>query len=183
MKSPTDDCLVAKHRHLNQAPAIIARASLPIHASMLCNGPKSLSGNYPFELLSFLSISRIEASLMNARALRVRFSKSLANRRHRLSQAKVRSTTQRLGRTSKPSAVSERLTISTANPGNSLASSARNFGSGNRRQQIAFSETGTARTELSEPVSRHRVPERRPDELPHASASPRYPPRYAASCR
>ena len=35
---------------------------------------------------------------MNARALRVRFSKSLANRRHRLSQAKVRSTTQRLGK-------------------------------------------------------------------------------------
>src|ERR1700722_3230631 len=89
---------------------------------------KSLSGNYPFELLSFLSISRIEASLMNARALRVRFSKSLANRRHRLSQAKVRSTAQRLGRTSKPSAVSERLTISTADSGNSLANAARNFG-------------------------------------------------------
>ena len=51
-----------------------------------------------------------------------------ANRRHRLSQAKVRSTTQRLGRTSKPWAVSERLTISTANPGNTLASSVRNFG-------------------------------------------------------
>jgi Sulfite exporter TauE/SafE len=71
--------------------------------------------NYLLELLSFLSISRVDASLMNARALRVRFSKSLANRRHRLSQAKVRSTTQRLGRTSKPCAVSERLTISTAN--------------------------------------------------------------------
>ena len=75
------------------------------------------------KLLSFLSIRRMEASLRNARALRVRFSKSFANRRHRLSQAKVRSTTQRLGRTSKPWAVSERLTISTANPGNTLASS------------------------------------------------------------
>ena len=45
---------------------------------------------------------RIEARRKNAKALRVRFSKSLANRRHRLSQAKVRSTTQRRGRTSKP---------------------------------------------------------------------------------
>src|ERR1700733_7721103 len=71
------------------------------------------SENSHLELLSFLSISLIEASLMNARALRVRFSKSLANRRHLLSQARVRSTTQRRGRTSKPWAVSERLTIST----------------------------------------------------------------------
>jgi hypothetical protein len=47
------------------------------------------------ELLSFLSINRLDASLLNARALRVRFSKSLASRRHRLSRAKVRSTTQR----------------------------------------------------------------------------------------
>ena len=69
----------------------------------------------------------MDASLMNARALRLRVSKSLANRRHRLSQAKVRSTTQRLGRTSKPCAVSERLTISTANPGNSLAEAGTEF--------------------------------------------------------
>src|SRR5271154_3665604 len=92
------------------------------------HAPKSPSGNYPLELLSFLSISRMDASLMNARALRVRFSKSLANRRHRLSQANVRSTTQRLGRSLKPCAVSERLTISTVNSGNSLANAARNFG-------------------------------------------------------
>jgi hypothetical protein len=74
---------------------------------------ESLSGNTQLELLSFLSISRIEASLMNARALRVKFSRSLARRRQRLIQARVRSTTHRLGRTLKPCAVSERLTIST----------------------------------------------------------------------
>lgn len=39
------------------------------------------------------------------------FSQSLANLRQRLSHAKVRSTTHRLGMTSKSSAVSERLTI------------------------------------------------------------------------
>jgi hypothetical protein len=82
---------------------------------------------------------------MNAGALRVRFSKSLANRRHRLdrlSQAKVRSTTQRLGRTSKPGAVSERLTISPANSGNSLAKPCGISAPGNRPQRIAFSKTG-----------------------------------------
>ena len=89
---------------------------------------KSPSGNYSLELLSFRSIRRIDASLRNARALRVRFSKSLANRRHRLSQANVRSTTQRLGRILNPLTLSERLTISTANSGSSLASSVRNFG-------------------------------------------------------
>ena len=37
VKSSADDGLVAKHRRLNQTPAIIARASLPAHASMLCD--------------------------------------------------------------------------------------------------------------------------------------------------
>ena len=55
-------------------------------------------------LHSFRSISRIDARRMNATALRVRFSKSLARRRQRLSQAKVRSTIQRRGRTSNPTA-------------------------------------------------------------------------------
>jgi hypothetical protein len=45
------------------------------------------------ELLNFLSISLIEASLINTRTVRFRFSKSLASRRQRLSHAKVRSTT------------------------------------------------------------------------------------------
>ena len=44
-------------------------------------------------LQSLLSIRRIEASHRNASALSVRFSKSLASRRQRLSHAKVRSTT------------------------------------------------------------------------------------------
>ena len=66
---------------------------------------------------SLRSMRRIDASLRKASALRDRFSKSLANLRHRPSHAKVRSTTQRLGRTSKPLAVSDRLTISVASPG------------------------------------------------------------------
>jgi len=44
----------------------------------------------------------MEASLRKARALRLRFSQSLASRRQRLSQAMVRSTSQRLGSTTKP---------------------------------------------------------------------------------
>ena len=55
-------------------------------------------------------MSRI-ASLMKASALRLRFSLSLASRRQRL-EAMVRSTTQRLGWTTKPFTRSDRLTIS-----------------------------------------------------------------------
>ena len=44
----------------------------------------------------------MDASLRKASALRLRFSQSLANRRQRFSQAMVRSTTQRLGCTTKP---------------------------------------------------------------------------------
>ena len=54
----------------------------------------------------------MEASLRKARALRLRFSQSLASRRQRLSQAMVRSTIQRLGSTTKPLTRSDRLTIS-----------------------------------------------------------------------
>src|SRR2546421_12815524 len=53
---------------------------------------------------------RIEASRRNASALRLRFSQSLASLRQRLSQAKVRSTTQRRGSTTNPFVRSERLT-------------------------------------------------------------------------
>lgn len=49
--------------------------------------------------------------LIHASAEAIDFCQSLANRRQRPSQAKVRSTTQRRGMTSKPCAVSERLTI------------------------------------------------------------------------
>src|SRR5215467_8716781 len=63
-------------------------------------------------LQSFRSMRRIEASRRNASALRLRFSQSLASLRQRLSQAKVRSTTQRRGSATNPFVRSERLTIS-----------------------------------------------------------------------
>ena len=52
-------------------------------------------------LHSFRNIRRMEASLRKASALRLRHSQSLASLRHRPSQAKVRSTIQRLGKTTK----------------------------------------------------------------------------------
>ena len=56
----------------------------------------------------------MDASLMKASALRLRFSLSLASRRQRLSQAMVRSTTQRLGWTTKPFTRSDHLADSDA---------------------------------------------------------------------
>jgi RNA polymerase sigma factor (sigma-70 family) len=53
-------------------------------------------------LHSFLSMRRIEARRKNASAFRLRFSQSLASLRQRLSQAMVRSTIQRLGKTANP---------------------------------------------------------------------------------
>ena len=80
------------------------------------------------ELQSFRSIRRIDASRRNARALRLRFSKSFARRRHRLSHAKVRSTTQRIGSTTKPLAWSDRFTISTDRLGRICATAVANCG-------------------------------------------------------
>ena len=62
-------------------------------------------------LHSFLSISRIDARRKRATERDDKHSQSLASLRQRPSQAKVRSTFQRLGNTSKPSAVLGRLTI------------------------------------------------------------------------
>ena len=53
-------------------------------------------------LHSFLSMRRIEARRKNASAFRLRHSQSLAKRRQRLSQAMVRSTIQRFGKTTNP---------------------------------------------------------------------------------
>ena len=53
-------------------------------------------------LHSFRNMRRMEASFKNARALRLRFSQSLARRRQRLSHAIVRSTIQRLGNCTNP---------------------------------------------------------------------------------
>ena len=72
-------------------------------------------------LQSFRSMRRIEASRRNASALRLRFSQSLASLRQRLSQAKVRSTTQRRGSTTNPFVRSERLTISVSSCGKIFA--------------------------------------------------------------
>ena len=65
---------------------------------------------------------------MKERALRLRHSQSLASLRQRLSQAMLRSTIQRLGKTSNPSARSERLTIATFRFGRTYASPVANFG-------------------------------------------------------
>ena len=80
------------------------------------NGLESVRRLY-VGLQSFRSMSRMDASLMKASALRLRFSLSLASRRQRLSQAMVRSTTQRLGWTTKPFTRSDRLTISVSRSG------------------------------------------------------------------
>ena len=55
--------------------------------------PQSPSEESHNGLLNFLSMRRMDARLMKATAIAVRFSKSLARRRHRLSHANVRSTT------------------------------------------------------------------------------------------
>src|SRR5271166_5126697 len=78
---------------------------------------------------------RMEASRRNASALSVRFSKSLARRRPRLSQARVRSTTHRIGSISNPLALSDRFTISTASFGRCLATAWANCGIGKQLEQ------------------------------------------------
>jgi ABC-type ATPase involved in cell division len=55
------------------------------------------AANVVVSVSAFRNIRRMEASLRNARALRLRFSQSLASRRQRFNQAMVRSTIQRLG--------------------------------------------------------------------------------------
>jgi hypothetical protein len=79
-------------------------------------------------LQSFRSMSRMDASFKNARALRLRFSQSLARRRQRLSQAIVRSTIQRLGSCTNPLACADRLTISVSTQGRILASALPKIG-------------------------------------------------------
>jgi hypothetical protein len=54
---------------------------------------------------------------MNVTSLQDKFSKSLANRRQRLSQAKVLSTTYRQGSISNVEGLSDLFTMSTDNPG------------------------------------------------------------------
>src|SRR6516162_1920307 len=79
-------------------------------------------------LHSFRSMSRIEARRRKARPFRLRFSQSLASLRHLPSQAKVRSTIQRLGKTMNSFAQSERLTISTWMRARTFFTARRNSG-------------------------------------------------------
>ena len=88
----------ALHGRLN--PTAEGRMKKPFESEEgTCADPRSRPG-------------RMEARRRNARALLVRFSQSLTSLRQWLSQAMLRLTIQRLGRTSKPLASSERLTIS-----------------------------------------------------------------------
>src|SRR5262249_24960955 len=84
-----------------------ARETKRLYSYFLRVCPKTSGG-----ITKFSGMRRIEASRRNASALRLRFSQSLASLRQRLSQAKVRSTTQRRGSTTNPLVRSERLTIS-----------------------------------------------------------------------
>ena len=79
-------------------------------------------------LQSLLSIIRMDANRRNATAILVRFSKSFASRRHRFSQASVRSTTQRFGMITNPFVWSERFTISTESCGITVATADANCG-------------------------------------------------------
>ena len=79
-------------------------------------------------LHSFRNMRRMEASLRKARALRLRFSQSLASRRQRFNQAMVRSTIQRFGNGTNPLARSERLTISVLRLGRTLLSAVPKIG-------------------------------------------------------
>jgi hypothetical protein len=79
-------------------------------------------------LHSFRNMRRMEASLRKARALRLRFSQSLASRRQRINQAMVRSTIQRFGNGTNPLARSERLTISVLRLGRTLLSAVSKIG-------------------------------------------------------
>src|SRR5271156_2200699 len=79
-------------------------------------------------LHSFRTRRRMEASLRKARALRLRFSQSLASRRQRFNQARVRSTIQRFGKGTNPLARSERRTISVLRLGRTFSSTVSKIG-------------------------------------------------------
>src|SRR4051812_50190776 len=79
-------------------------------------------------LQSFRSMRRIDARRKNASALRLRFSQSLASLRQRLSQAMVRSTTQRRGSTTNTFAGSEGFMILVLSCGRRFVGAGWNFG-------------------------------------------------------
>jgi hypothetical protein len=76
---------------------------VPVDDMIVTGNPVTLESvrEHHLELHSFRVMRRMEASLRKASALRLRHSQSLASLRHRPSQAKVRSTIHRLGKTTK----------------------------------------------------------------------------------
>src|ERR1700727_358879 len=101
---------------------------------------------------------RMEASLTKARALRLRFSQSLASRRQRFNQAIVRSTIQRLGNGTNPLARSERLTISVSRLGRTLPSAVWKI------EPAALREKEIGRTAWRATRCHRRDPERQRNE-------------------
>jgi hypothetical protein len=83
--------------------AFISLACTSIRAKSVHTASVSVRDHF-LSLSRLLAMRRMEASRIQVRLLRLRHSQSLASRRHRPSQAKVRSTTPRLGRTTKPCA-------------------------------------------------------------------------------
>ena len=78
-------------------PVLLARAIFPQRPGIL-----RLFREHQVGLQSFRSMRRMEARRRKASALRLRHSQSFASLRQRPSQASVRSTIQRLGKTTKP---------------------------------------------------------------------------------
>src|SRR5262249_41592835 len=117
------ECLLS-HFVRNWQKAISDTTDVQTHGASSTPGDQQVSESvrkHQAGLQSFRSMRRIEASRRNASALRLRFSQSLASLRQRLSQAKVRSTTQRRGSTTNPFVRSERLTISVSSCGKIFA--------------------------------------------------------------
>jgi hypothetical protein len=108
---------VWRHQHQHPQPDIAALAALDQTRETAASCPRPASRNtmtgrtrnllesvrrLQAGLQSFLSMRRIEARRKKAKAFRLRHSQSLASLRQRLSQAMVRSTIQRLGKTTNP---------------------------------------------------------------------------------
>jgi hypothetical protein len=92
------NCMVRNLSNAGAALDVSSPVGIPEHFTLVLESVRRLQAG----LHSFLSMRRIEARRKNASAVRLRFSQSLASLRQRLSQAMVRSTTQRLGKTTNP---------------------------------------------------------------------------------
>ena len=90
------------HRCRVAANALPSLTEQRINDQEVCCVPLESVREHQTGLQSFRSMRRIDARRRNASAFRFRFSQSFASRRQRLSQAIVRSTTQRRGSTTNP---------------------------------------------------------------------------------